>query len=824
MAAKVKNQQTRKLRRAYIYSLVFLSFLTFFAVYVVTDAIFQHRLDSSIINYAGRQRLLSQVITKNIIFIHQRDLFFSLQDSLQMIDELQKATSQFIDTHQRLQERKVDSLRGQNSEKVKMLFKQAQPHFDMLVTAAQQFLLYHKQEISEKNLAQVQSESTIFLGMMDKIVVQYVADADQMQLIAIYKTIGLGILFLGSFLLMSFFVFEPAVAQINKSIKVIQESTEEIATSEEELRQQNDTLLDTQKELESRRDALRASLAFQKGIFDNAGMVIISSNEEGVISAFNAAAETLLGYRATDLIGKEKMEIFFSPEEIKKQTKLIGVSRNRIVKSSFGLFAADVNEGNRVEREWIFTTQAGELIPILMSITTIRDAEQQLIGYLGIGSDISKRKVMEKQLQTAMNDLQDLYDYAPCGYHSIDKNGYFVHINQTELQWLGYTREEVVGKMKFTDIINQNDHTFKDKFETFKNQGKIENVQFDIIGKGGQIVPVVLNATAVYDEKGDFLMTRSVMLDNADRKRQEAIIIKQTEKLQRYVDSLNALNTQFSEEKEKYNHLYSELRASINYAKRIQSATLPETNMLSWFFKDHFVLLKPRDVVSGDFYWFSQKREKIIIIAADCTGHGVPGAFMSLIGNNLLNRIVNTFGVTSPELILYELHKEIRSTLRQQHTDNRDGMDIAVCVIDKDARMMEFAGANNPLYYVQKGELQVIKGDKKSIGGLQLEEERLFTKHTIHLGIQNEDKETENIEPPAANTQETVFYLFSDGYKDQFGGEDNRKFMSNQFKEMLLQAHQLPMSQQKQILEEVFEEWRGENNQIDDVLVLGIKI
>jgi serine phosphatase RsbU (regulator of sigma subunit) len=169
--------------------------------------------------------------------------------------------------------------------------------------------------------------------------------------------------------------------------------------------------------------------------------------------------------------------------------------------------------------------------------------------------------------------------------------------------------------------------------------------------------------------------------------------------------------------------------------------------------EDYFILFKPKDIVSGDFYWFqdmsienydlgitnrilnSEKENKIIIVAADCTGHGVPGAFMSMIGNELLNQIVNVHHITSPDMILNQLHKGIRYALKQDETSNRDGMDIAICVIDKEKQVLEYAGAMNPLFYIQDNQFFEIKADKKSIGGLQGEEDRVFTKHTIQLPI-----------------------------------------------------------------------------------------
>lgn len=245
---------------------------------------------------------------------------------------------------------------------------------------------------------------------------------------------------------------------------------------------------------------------------------------------------------------------------------------------------------------------------------------------------------------------------------------------------------------------------------------------------------------------------------------------------------------------------------SINYAKKIQKALLPLKDRIEKNFDGMFVLFKPRDVVSGDFYWFARIAEKVIIVGADCTGHGVPGAFMSMIGMSMLTQIVKEKGITEPQEILSDLHVSIRVTLRQKNSDSRDGMEAGVAVFDKKTKMLDYAGAMIPLLLCQNGDLTEIKADRHPIGGSQNEEFLDFQKHTF------------------VTDKNTIFYLFSDGYKDQFGGSENKKFMAKRFKETLHEIHALPTQEQHDILEQRFEDWRGDNFQVDDVLVIGIKI
>jgi serine phosphatase RsbU (regulator of sigma subunit) len=264
------------------------------------------------------------------------------------------------------------------------------------------------------------------------------------------------------------------------------------------------------------------------------------------------------------------------------------------------------------------------------------------------------------------------------------------------------------------------------------------------------------------------------------------------------------------EDTKKIDEQNKNIKSSINYAKRIQEAMLPKLDQQKRLIPDSFVLFKPRDSVSGDFYWFTEIKNwynpDVVIAAADCTGHGVPGAFMSMIGINALNGIISQ-GIAESHQILEALDSEIRKALQQETTGNNDGMDIALCVYRKEKNLLEFSGAKNPLVYIQNNELFQVKGDARSIGGSNnTKKDIAFKKHNI------------TIEQP------TTVYLFSDGYRDQFGGKDNTKFMSKKFNKLLLDIHQLPMQEQMAILDKTIEEWKGAFHQTDDILVMGLRL
>jgi len=247
---------------------------------------------------------------------------------------------------------------------------------------------------------------------------------------------------------------------------------------------------------------------------------------------------------------------------------------------------------------------------------------------------------------------------------------------------------------------------------------------------------------------------------------------------------------------------------SINYSKRIQDASLPPRELKYKLFPDAFVLFKPKDIVSGDFYWYAERNGKRLIAACDCTGHGVPGALMSMIGNNILNQIVYEKGITSAGSILDHLHTEVKKALKQsENSENRDGMDIALVVFNSENEI-EFAGAQRPLWVIMGNDskLEEIKGNKFSIGGIQTEETRTFDTHRVVLGKRDS------------------IYLFSDGIVDQFGGEHGKKFMAKNLKTLLSNIHDEPMAIQETIVEKTLEKWKTGREQVDDVLVIGIKI
>ena len=290
---------------------------------------------------------------------------------------------------------------------------------------------------------------------------------------------------------------------------------------------------------------------------------------------------------------------------------------------------------------------------------------------------------------------------------------------------------------------------------------------------------------------------------------------------------INVMQTQFElEQSEKEKEIYKlknyelakankliesknkDITDSIKYAKHIQEASLPDKSLMDKHLKDYFVLYRPKDIVSGDFYWFAEKENRVFVAAVDCTGHGVPGAFISIVGQNLLRQALQESKLRNAAEMLDEVNRLFNLTIRQTFEEStvRDGMDMSLCIIDYDAMTMQFAGAFNPLFLIRANELTKFVADKFPIGIFIGEEVRKFTNYQIKLQKQD------------------VIYMSSDGFADQFGGDEGKKLKNKFFHQILLNNHLLEMHQQKTNLENYHLQWRGNYEQVDDILVIGIRV
>ncbi len=270
--------------------------------------------------------------------------------------------------------------------------------------------------------------------------------------------------------------------------------------------------------------------------------------------------------------------------------------------------------------------------------------------------------------------------------------------------------------------------------------------------------------------------------------------------------SEKSLKATINSQKQEISRQRNELAESIRYASYIQKALLPSADFISRLLPEHFIYFQPKDVVSGDFYWITRKKSETIIAVADCTGHGVPGAFMSILGITVLTEVVNRATYSSAGMILNQMREAIMKALGQTgvEQEQKDGIDMSLCILENTSWNIQFAGAFNPIYIIHRGKLVEVPGDKMPIG-VAADEERSFKTHNITL------------------ERGDMVYLFSDGFVDQFGGPGGKKFKYQPFRNLLKQVYKLPMEDQKEKLRNAFETWKYGYPQLDDVLIVGYK-
>jgi len=386
-----------------------------------------------------------------------------------------------------------------------------------------------------------------------------------------------------------------------------------------------------------------------------------------------------------------------------------------------------------------------------------------------------------KEIQKQNVELEKLSIVAQETDNSVliyDKNGDLEWINEGEIKNFGYTLEQIWNKfgkniieISFYPKINE---VVKELIETKKS------VHYNSSGyrKDGELIWTRTTLTPILNENNEIIKIIAIDSDITEVKQAEEKIQLQNELI---------------------NH-------SIEYAKKIQTAVLPSISELKENTQDTFVLYKPKDIVSGDFYWFFTKNDKSLLVSADCTGHGVPGGFMSMIGNTILNNIVKEKGVFEPNKILDYLNEKINSIVNNdKETGQTDGMDVSIALIDKNNNILELASANQNIFFIKDNKLIEFYGDIWSIGG-----------------VFNEDGQHNFTSKKYKLNEITHLYFSTDGYYDQFGGNENKKLMKDIFIDLIIKNYKLPMENQKKIFEEFLSGWRKDIKQTDDIQVIGI--
>lgn len=413
---------------------------------------------------------------------------------------------------------------------------------------------------------------------------------------------------------------------------------------------------------------------------------------------------------------------------------------------------------------------------------TIRLQNEQLKAEI-----LSRRKVEKNLFESEKKYSSLITDLSDAVFKISYPEGKYDYISPAAEKVFGYSKNsfyktpEFLKKILHPDFIDY----YNNSIET--SWGVAPTLRYKVIDPDGNERWIVQANKGLFNKEGELIAIEGIYRNISTR-----------EELQNQKNKLEKIN--------------KDITSSIRYAQFIQQAVLPTDKFLQQFIPENFIFYLPRDIVSGDFYWIKQVNNFIAVAAADCTGHGVPGAFMSMLGIALFNEIVRLDLHPKANEILNELRKRTKTSLHQENVRGRsaDGMDVALCIIDIEKKEVQYSGANSPLFIIRNNKkteeprLIDIRPDRMPVGVYL--KERSFTNHKIQL--QTND----------------IIYLFSDGYMDQFGGKRGEKFKAKRFKQLLLDISNKPMKKQKEILFENFENWRGGIRQLDDVLVIGIKI
>ncbi len=543
--------------------------------------------------------------------------------------------------------------------------------------------------------------------------------------------------------------------ELQEQQEVLRQNAEEMAATQEELKRTNQRLEDQIEEVNRTQNRMQLLL-------ENASEVIAIYEKEGTIRYISPSVERILGYSQNDLIGVND-KIHVDPEGMDSFEKMF----EQVIENSF--------ESVTIQYEYI--KKDGSAVWLESTATNFL-SDPAIQGIILNSRDITERRRAERE-ERMKSKMQALSENSPDLITRFTQDGEVFYINPMIEKYTGLKPSDILNK-KLNDIDVE--EVIKKEWIELLKQVESENAkvtkEMDFPSINGDRV-MSINAIPEFDEENALESVLVVSHDITEQKQFELEIQSKSRKI----------------------------TESINYAKRIQGAILPNNAVIRQILPDSFIFYKARDVVSGDFPWYINVGDMIYFAAVDCTGHGVPGALISLIGYFLLNDIVKGRKISDPGEILDELDRGVTKTLRQDTDDSKtkDGMDIALCKIDLKNNKVSYAGAHRSLYFMNANELEEIKGNKFPIGGGIYKNQTKFTSTTIDV-----------------KKGDSIFFC-SDGFPDQFGGPDNRKYGPRRLREAIVKYHKKSMSEIHQKIDSEWMEWKGDQKQTDDVLLIGVR-
>lgn len=435
-------------------------------------------------------------------------------------------------------------------------------------------------------------------------------------------------------------------------------------------------------------------------------------------------------------------------------------------------------------------TETASILRYLGKIYLKQGETDKAEEYLDKSLDFAQNQNLKKEINETYLALSELYEFTKNPNKALNFYKRYTNlkdsldnqkINELELQY-EFDKE-------------QRKIAFEQHQKEIENKAKLQRQKiFTWVFVGGFLLMIIL---------------AYVIFKSYQRKKKTNIILtQQKNEIEEQRNEIEAQRDFVMKQRDKIAHQNTIITDSIEYAKRIQSALFPQDKFLNRVLSEYFIYMKPKNIVSGDFYWVAEKENKLIITVSDCTGHGVPGAFMSMLGIAFLNEIVNKSKKLLANSILGQLRENIIDSLHQEYgiKGSKDGMDMAMCIIDKKTLQMQYAGAYNSVFILRNGEVYELKADKMPIGIHAIKVDRSFSNQEFKL------------------EKNDMLYLFSDGYMDQFGGEKGTKFKQKTFKELLLKIWDKSTELQKTEIEKTMDDWQGNQSQLDDMMIMGIRI
>ena len=560
-------------------------------------------------------------------------------------------------------------------------------------------------------------------------------------------------------------------AKTEKLLKDAQEMTEELKENEEELRQNAEEMRATHEELERSNEKLESKIQEvenaqkrQHSLLENASEIIYIYDEQQKLKYVSPSVTNILGYNPEEMMkGKD-----FDRLTLRGESDL---------KKMFKTLLENPEEAHTIQ--YTYMKKDGQKIFLE---TTGRNLihDPAINGIILNSQDITERKRAETE-ERMKSKMQALSENSPDMIIRLNTTGQFFYANPIVKIFTGIDTNDVIKKT--IDEVNfdpQITNFFKESLKQIKQSKQKLNTEFTFPTNFGDRIMQV-NSIPEFSEEKDLETILFVAHDITERKNIELEIQEKNKKI----------------------------TESINYAERIQGSILPDTKYIQQYLNKSFIFYKPRDVVSGDFPWFFKKEDDLYIAVVDCTGHGVPGALLSFIGYFILNNIVDHEKSYSAGEVLDLMHASVRKTLKQDRADAsaRDGMDIALCKINLQKMELDYAGAHRPLCYLQNEELKEYKGNGKAIGGIPYGKKPEKDFINYHLKLKEGDK----------------IFFFSDGLPDQIGGPQKRKYMASRIRDIIVENADFSMIQFSNYFARDYKKWKGDNKQIDDVLLIGIE-